>query len=77
MMPLTLILRKCIGGYKCHKSQDKNQPPNAHGKHQAVLLKWKRTGDPITGNEYIQLKYRDRIWHRKMGHANKEKWKTT
>ena len=36
MMPLSHILRKCTGGYKLHKSQEKNQPPNVHRRHQTV-----------------------------------------
>ena len=39
MMPLSLILRKCSDRYKLHKSQEENQPPNVHGRHQTLCQK--------------------------------------
>ena len=30
MIPLNHIFRKCTGGYKLHKSQEKNQPSNVY-----------------------------------------------
>ena len=36
MMPLNYTLRKSIGCYKCHKSQEKYQPSTIHGRHQNV-----------------------------------------
>ena len=57
--------RKCIDGYKLHKSFFLNQPPNAHGRYQTVCQKWKRIGNPKTGSKDIQWRYWDRIWHRK------------
>ena len=74
-VPLSHILRKCTGGYKFTNSLGKNQPPNVHGRHQTVCKKWKRTGSSNTKNKNIQLWYSNEIWHRKMCHANNEKWK--
>ena len=34
--PLSHILRKCTEGNKLHKLQEKNQPPNVHGRLQSV-----------------------------------------
>ena len=39
MMPLSHILRKSTREYKLHKSQEKNQPPKVHGRHQTVCQK--------------------------------------
>ena len=39
MIPFNHIFRKCTGGYKLHKSQEKNQPPNVHGRHQTLCQK--------------------------------------
>ena len=36
MMPFNHILRKYTGGYKLNKSQEKNQSPNEHGRHQTL-----------------------------------------
>ena len=38
------------------------------------LLKKKRIGNSNTRSENIQSGHRDEIWHRKMRHANNEKW---
>ena len=76
MMPLNHILRKCTGRFKFHKLQEKNQLPNVSGWHQTVCQKWERIGNPNTSSENIQSRYRDRICHWNVCHANKEKWKT-
>ena len=34
MMSLNRLLRKCTGGYKHHKSLEKNQPPNVYDKNE-------------------------------------------
>ena len=34
-----LHVRKCTGGYKLYKSQENNQPPNVHGRHQTACKK--------------------------------------
>ena len=65
MMSLNLILRKCVGGYKITKSQEKNQSPNIYRRYQTVCQKWKRIGNPHTGSENIQPGHRNGIWHRK------------
>ena len=39
-MPLNNIHRKCTVRYKIHKSQEKNQPPHVHGRHQIVCQKF-------------------------------------
>ena len=39
MMPLNHILRKFTSGYKLSKSQEKNQSPNVHERHQTVCKK--------------------------------------
>ena len=67
------IFRKCTGGYKLHKSQEKL--PNIHGRHQTVCHKWEIIGKLNTGSKDIQWKYRGGIWHRKICHGNNEKWK--
>ena len=36
MMLLRHLLRKYTEGYQLHKSQEKNKPPNVHGRHQTV-----------------------------------------
>ena len=36
MMLVNHIVRKCTSGYKLHKSQETNQPPHAHRRHQPV-----------------------------------------
>ena len=73
MMPLNHIVRKCTGGYKLHKLQEKNQLPKEDWQHQTVCQKWERIGNPNTGSVDIQLRYRDGICHRKMYYANNEK----
>ena len=75
-MTLNHVLRKCEGGYK-HKFQEKiNLIMYMDGiKHFAKNKK--RTENPNTGSEDIQLRYMDWIWHRKMGHASNEKRKTS
>ena len=65
MMPLNYIVRKSTDGYKLYKLQKKKQPPHVHGRHQTVFQKWERTGNPNTGSENIQSRYRDGICHRK------------
>ena len=52
ILPLNHMLRKCTGGYKLHKSQEKNQAPIAYGRYQIVSQKWKRIRNP-----YIQSGY--------------------
>ena len=76
MIPLNYILKKYIGGYKRTNSQEKNQPPNVHGRHQTVCQKRTRIGNSKTGSEDIQLGYKDEIWDAEMYHATNEKWKT-
>ena len=39
MMLLNHALSICIGKYKLHKSQEKNQLPNIHGRHQTAKNK--------------------------------------
>ena len=34
--------QECTGGYKLKKSQEKNQSPNVHGRHQTVCKKMKK-----------------------------------
>ena len=77
MMPLSYIFRKYTGRYKLHKSQEKNQPRNIHGRHQTVCQNWERIGNPRTGRENIQSRYRDGNCHWKICHVNYEKRKTT
>ena len=38
------------------------------------LQKWIRIGDPDTNNKNIQPEFRNGIWHRKVFHADNEKW---
>ena len=61
MMSLNHLLRKCTGGYKLTKSQEKNQPPNVHEQYETVCRKRKRTGDPNTRSENIQSGHWDGI----------------
>ena len=55
MMSVNHILRKCTGGNKLHKSQEKNQLPNVHGRHKNYLQKIKK--------ELDTLKQAVRIWN--------------
>ena len=71
MMPLIHILRKCTGGYKFTKSQKKIDQ-----LIDDIKLFAKRFGNHNTGCDNTQSGYRDGIWHRKMRHANNEKWET-
>ena len=62
MMPLNYMLRKCTGGDKFTKSQEKiNLLMLAKNK--------KRFEDSDANNKNIQPGYRDGIWHRKMCQA--------
>ena len=36
-MSLNHMLIKCTGGYKVQNSQEKNQPPRLHGRHEIVF----------------------------------------
>ena len=74
MMPLDHIDRKCTEGCKLHKSQEKINHLMYVDKIR-LCKKWKRIGNSNTISENIQSGYRDRIWHRKTGHANNEKRK--
>ena len=51
-----------------------NQPFNVH---QTVCQKWKRIGNYNAHSENIQLRYRDKIYQRKMRHASIKKQETT
>ena len=64
MIPLNYILRKCTGGYKLYKSQEKNQPPNVHRQYQTICQKWERIRNSNTGSIDIQSRYRDGIYHK-------------
>ena len=76
MIPLNHIFRKCIVGKKHHKSKDIN--PLMYMDEIKLFSKIKkRIRNLNTGSEDIQGRYRDGIWHRKMCHANNEKWKAT
>ena len=72
-MPLNHILRKCTGGYKLHKSQEKIN----HLIYMDDIKMFAKIGDRNTGREDIQRTYRDRIWLRKMCHADNKKRKMT
>ena len=39
IMSLNHTARKCAGRYKLHKSQEKNQQPNIHGRYPTVCKK--------------------------------------
>ena len=41
----------------------KDQSANAHGRHQTVCKKWKRSGNSNTHSENTESVYRDGIWH--------------
>ena len=71
MMPLSHIIRKCIGGYQLSKSP-KNQPLNVHRRHQTFCQKRKRTGNPNTDHENMQSRYRNGIRHGIMRYARKQ-----
>ena len=58
MMPLNHILRKCTGGYKLTKSQEKINHLMYIDKKLFAKSK-KRTGNP---SENIQSGYSDGIW---------------
>ena len=75
-MPLSHLLRKCTGGYKLHKSQEKNEPPKVHGQHQTVCQKWKRIGNLNTVSGGIQSRW-DGICYWKMCPVTNEKQKMT
>ena len=55
----------------------KDQSSNVHGRHQTVLKKRKRIGDPNTDCENMQSGHRDGIPHRKIRLANNETLETT
>ena len=76
IMPLNHILKKCTGGYKFHKSQEKINPL-MYTDDIKLCQKRKRIGNLNTGSENIPSGLRDGIWHRKMHHANNEMRKTT
>ena len=72
MILLNYILRKCTGAFKLYKSQEKIN-------HLMYIddIKLKKNRKPQYRHKDIQSEYRDKIWHRKMCHANNEKRKTT
>ena len=53
IIQLNQILRKCTSGYKLTKSQENDQPPNVHERHQIVYKKRKIIRNPNTDCENI------------------------
>ena len=72
MMPPNHIFRKCTGGYKLTKSQEKIYHLTYIDDIKLCCQQWKRIGNPNTGGDDIQSRHRDGIRHRKMSHANNE-----
>ena len=71
------ILRKCTGEYTLTKSQEKINHLMYMNDVKLFAENEKDIGNSNTGNEDILSGYRDRIWYRKICHANNEKRKTT
>ena len=65
VVSMSHILRKCTGGYKLHKSQEKNQSSCVHGRLKTICQKRKRIESLNIGSEDMQWWYRNGMWHRK------------
>ncbi len=66
MMPLNYVLRKCTGGNKFTKSQEKI---NHLMYEDDILLITKKKGD---NNKNIQSRYKIKIRHRKMENGKRQ-----
>ena len=51
----------------------KNQSANVYGRHQIANQKWKRTGKPKIGYEYIHWRYKNRMCLEE--YAENNKWR--
>ena len=77
MIPLIHIFRKCTGGYKLIKSQEKINHLMYMGEVKLFAKMKKKITDSDINNKNKQPGYWNGIWHRKMCHAHNEKWKKT
>ena len=72
-MSLHYIIRKCSGGYKFTKSQEKTNSLMYMDVNKGICHKWKRTEDRGTNNKNIQPEYRNASLHWKMCYVYCEK----
>ena len=71
MIQLNNIVRKCAGGYRLSKSQEKIN----HLRFMKYIKLFAKNEKEL--EILINAGHRDGIWHRKMRHVNNQKRKTT
>ena len=76
IMPLNHILRKCTAGYKLSQLQE-NINHLMYMDDIKLFTKTEKELETLIHTVWVYNQDRDRIRHRKMHHANKEKRKTT
>ena len=74
-MLLYCIPRKCTGSYTFTESKEKIDHLMYTDDTKLFAKKWKTVCDSDTNNNNIQSRYRNGIWHRKMGHTDNENGK--
>ena len=67
------ILKKSTGRYKLHESKEKINYLMYMDDIKLFAKKWESIGNPNTGSEGIQSRYRDGICNRKVCLDNTEK----